>query len=717
MRVKPLGVTTLGDSSDGLFTIAPMPSIELTSPIGGEQWYATETHRISWTTVTIAQVRVEYSTNGGSSWQIATPGTTYVPASQGGYDWKIPDAPTNDAIVRITSVERPRFWTQGRLFSIIKGEIAIVSPNGGEKYEMAEQVDVMFNAPTSKQLDLFYSSDGGSSWHNVNPTPGVAIDASLGTVRLTMPSLPTRRAMLRIVDVERTWLADETDNVFEIKEAAGLQIFAPAQDDQLTRGSTTQIIWLANGIGRVHVEYSATGGVPPSSYVRIASNIDASVSTYTWNVPNNPTPNGRIRFISAVDGSTIAESGIFSIVDAPVAALRVESPNGGEVYDAGDKITVRWSGTNVPTVSLRFSSDAGVTWFPIAVNIPAHLRQYEWTAPNIGSARYRVAIESVTPAISDLSDADFEIKPSVLPSLGLLYPAGGEMLYAGDTVTVAWAMTGLEGPVTVRTSIDDGATWNLEASLGHDALSYSWIVPNTPTKTRSTEAGLMSAPTARIMVAQGALADTSGGFSIAVRQAPAVQVTGPNGGEMWREGQQVTIGWSFQVLQNVDIMISTDDGATWGTTVATNVAAAPMNYTYTVPRISNDPLVNKVRVRVSANPGGVPFDVSDAPFTYHPLGVAGVAENMSVREMTLFGAFPNPFATSTEVRWQQHISSPVTLRVYDAAGLLVAEKSTGTLAPGAHNVVLEAGSMPAGNYVYELRIGAASIRSRVTLTR
>ncbi|MBC8144803.1 MAG: hypothetical protein H7X80_04400, partial [bacterium] len=691
MRVKPVGVTTLGDSSNAVFTIAPMPVLRLLAPMTSPTWFVGETRRIEWTSTTVAQVRVEYSTDGGTNWKIATTGTTFVPASAGGYDWMIPDEATKNALVRVTSIERPRFNSIGRIFEIVKGSITLDSPNGGEQFELGERITVSFMAPTSTNLDLMYSSDGGSSWHNINPVPGVPIAASVfGTVDVTLPSLPTRRALLRIVDVDRTWLYDQSDNVFEIMEAPGLMVYTPAQGDEIVRGTQTTITWFANRIGRVNIDYSSTGGLPTSSYVRIASNIDAVVANQSWSVPNTSTPNGRIRFTSAVDGTTIAESGIFSIVDAAVTALRVDGPNGGEVYDAGDKIVVRWSGTNVPTVSVRYSSDAGISWNPIAVNIPAMLRQVEWTAPNVGSARYRVAVESINPSISDLSDADFEIRPSVLPSLGLLNPVGGETLYAGDTIPINWAMNGLAGAVVLTYTVDDGATWKPLVTLPHDALNFYWIVPNEPTLVKGNEAGLMSAPTARVAVAQGNLADTSGGFSIAVRQAPAVAVTAPNGAEIWREGQQVTIGWNFQVLTNVDIMLSTDDGATWGTTIATNIPAAPLNYTYTVPHL-NDNRLNNVKVMVRANPGGAPSDISDAPFTFLPLGTVGIGEITSVHELSLFGAFPNPFATSTEVRWKQNVNAPVTLRVYNLVGAIVAQQSTDMLAPGTHQLMLTSG--------------------------
>jgi hypothetical protein len=94
-----------------------------------------------------------------------------------------------------------------------------------------------------------------------------------------------------------------------------------------------------------------------------------------------------------------------------------------------------------------------------------------------------------------------------------------------------------------------------------------------------------------------------------------------------------------------------------------------------------------------------------------------VNEITGIREVTLFGAFPNPLATTTEELWRQIASAPVTLRVYDVVGSLVAEQSTDMLTPGEQKLTLAAGTMPNGIYVYELSIGTQVVRSRVTLSR
>jgi hypothetical protein len=53
-------------------------------------------------------------------------------------------------------------------------------------------------------------------------------------------------------------------------------------------------------------------------------------------------------------------------------------------------------------------------------------------------------------------------------------------------------------------------------------------------------------------------------------------------------------------------------------------------------------------------------------------------------DLDLLPVRPNPFNPRAEIRFDLHVRSPVTVRVYDARGLLVEERSLGVLPPGRH---------------------------------
>ncbi|MFQ5571981.1 MAG: choice-of-anchor V domain-containing protein [Rhodothermales bacterium] len=70
---------------------------------------------------------------------------------------------------------------------------------------------------------------------------------------------------------------------------------------------------------------------------------------------------------------------------------------------------------------------------------------------------------------------------------------------------------------------------------------------------------------------------------------------------------------------------------------------------------------------------------------------------------TLERAYPNPFSTRTTIRYALQRPAAVTLAVYDALGRRVRVLDLGRQAVGTHRVHLDAGGLPAGLYLYELR--------------
>ncbi len=61
--------------------------VTVTAPNGGENWCVGTTQNITWKSDGIENVKLEYSTNSGSNWNVITPSTT---ASTGNFSWTIP---------------------------------------------------------------------------------------------------------------------------------------------------------------------------------------------------------------------------------------------------------------------------------------------------------------------------------------------------------------------------------------------------------------------------------------------------------------------------------------------------------------------------------------------------------------------------------------------------------------------------------------------------
>lgn len=76
-----------------------IPTIEVTSPNGGENWRVGNVYDITWTSLNFSgNVKVEYSTNSGSSWTTVISTT----ADDGVHPWTVPNTPTTQGRVRVS---------------------------------------------------------------------------------------------------------------------------------------------------------------------------------------------------------------------------------------------------------------------------------------------------------------------------------------------------------------------------------------------------------------------------------------------------------------------------------------------------------------------------------------------------------------------------------------------------------------------------------------
>jgi hypothetical protein len=709
MRVKLIG-SSINDVSDAYFTMQPTPNVHLLTPNGGEQLFVGEKETVSWTTITTDYLHLDYSTDGGSTW---TDIVNRVPAYVGSFDWVVPPTVTTTAIVRATNVERPRFVDQSDgLFSILKAALTVTSPNGGEKYELNQPVTVTWNSANSTHLRLEYSRDNGTTWTRV----AGSIPAGLGTFQFTPPAIPTTTALVRLVDEDRISTMDASDAPFSVQEPKSIVVYTPATNDELPRGGLTQITWTAPRIDAVNILYSTNGG---STWVTLASNVPSSQGSYNWNLPNVNTTQGKVR-VAEVGGATMAETGLFSIVDPKVPFIQVISPNGGEKYSVGSPITIRWTDANISDrLAVSYSTDGGSTWTLIQSNIMPIVNQLDWKAPDAPSNLYRIKVAS--SATSDMSDANFAVTRQLQPKITLVYPNGGESVRIDTTITIIWTEqdltatkkgdngeTGSVSTVDLSYSIDNGLTWQSITSVPLGTLQYRWKVPSP-----------ISAQTlVRVSVAGQATDQSDAIFEILPKILAPITVLTPNGGEVLQPNTPYTITFSAPAdVVNVKIDLSRDGGQSWEPVIAA-IPAASGSYNWITP-VPMTTIDKTALIRVSDVADASRKDESDAPFSIKApsSGVDDAEVVAGVRGIALIGNFPNPFASTTEIRWIQPTGGEVGLRIFQETGTMVGDLSLGRREAGQQAFRLDAAQLASGLYHYELRVGSDVARGVMLVTR
>ncbi|HEV8537370.1 MAG TPA: T9SS type A sorting domain-containing protein, partial [Bacteroidota bacterium] len=590
VRVSDASNASLNDISNGTFTISPPPSVTVTSPNGGEAWNTLSVHNITWTSVGITNVKIEYSTNNGSTWSTIVASTA---ASAGSYAWTVPNTPTTQASVRVSDASNASTNdVSNAVFSIVTvPAITVATPNGGETWIAGSLQNITWTFTSVTNVKIEYSTNNGTNWLTVTGS----IPASAGSYTWTVPNTPTSQALVRLSDAANAATNDVSNAVFTIAPPPGITLTSPNGGESWNVLSSHAITWSSVSITNTKIEYSTNNG---SSWNLVTASIPASAGTYAWTVPNTPTTQALVR-VSDASNATVNDpsDAVFTIVTTP--AVSVLSPNGGESWTAGSAQNITWASVNVANVKIEYSTDNGTSWSSITATTPASTGSYSWVVPNTPSIHSRVRISDATNAsTSDMSDASFTIAAPT--GITVTSPNGGEIWNASTVHNITWTAAGVNN-VKIKYSTTNGTSWstitsNTPASTG----SYAWTVPGIA----STQAKV------QVSNSNGSISDISDGtFTISTTSA-AITVTAPNGGEQWPIGTTQNITWSSTGIADVNIEYSTDGGSSWSTIVSS--AAAPVgNYAWTIP----DTPTSQALVRISDASNPSVSDMSNSVFS------------------------------------------------------------------------------------------------------
>ncbi len=589
------------DSSDAVFTItaAPVPTLTLNRPNGGEELAVGSTSNITWsTTGTVGDVSIHYSSNSGGSWTEETAST----ANDGTYAWTIPNEISTDCLVRIAEasdgIPNDRSDVEFSIVSASSPTLTLTSPDGGESLTSGDSHTVTWSSTgTVGNVELEYSTNSGGSWTTV-----IASTANDGSYNWTVPAVTSSTCLLRISEASDSDPTDTSDAVFSIAPVVTPEITVtwPNGGESFSVGSSTDIAWSSAGsVGNVEIEYSTNNG---SSWSTISSST-SNDGSYSWTIPNAISTQCLVRIGEASDGSPSDTSNAeFTIVSASTPTLTLTSPNGGESLEVGASHSVTWYSTgSVGNVKIQYSSDNGISWSTVTSST-SNDGTYDWTLPNVESTTCLLRIKEASDGNpSDTSNAVFSISSPA--TMTVTSPNGAEELSVGSGHYITWTSTGPVGNVKIELSTDNGSNWSVLRASKTNNGSYYWNVPDsvsTQCLVRISEAS------------DGNPVDTSDAVFSIVDPEPAATLTvlSPNGGEELEAGSTHTITWqNTGTVGNVKIKYSTDNGANWTTERAST--ANDGSYSWTVADTESTDCL----VQISESSDGSPSDVSDAVFS------------------------------------------------------------------------------------------------------
>jgi len=619
---------------------AQAPSVTVLTPNGGEIWSGATTQNITWSSVNISNVVIEYSTNNGSNWiNIIT-----WPASAQTYPWVVPGAGplgSTQCLVRIYDALNTAVVDQSNNnFTIPPSSITLLQPNGGEQWPVGSLQSIVWTHSSILNIDIEYSTNNGTNWTSI----ATNIPALRGFHNWTIPATVSSNCIVRVKDaVNPLTVNDVSNSIFSIIAALTLDVVkyrggsfdgftfcqnaAPAvtvltpNGGEVWPGATTQnITWSYTNIpNNVLIEVSYNNG---SNWTTLTT-WPASAQTFPWVVSGIGSTTCLVR-VSDAQNSTINDvsNANFTI---PTATISVVQPNGGEQWSVGSLQSIVWNSQSVNNVNIDYSTNNGSSWVSVATNQTSQRGFFNWTIPATVSANCLVRVtDASNPLVTDNSNAVFSIIAALTvdvvkyrggsfdgfticanqtPAITVLTPNGGEIWSGATTQNITWSYTNISNNVLIEYSTNNGSNWNTITTWPVTAGTYPWMVPG---------AGPLGSTQCLVRVsdAQNSLVTDQSNATFTI-PGSSVTVVQPNGGEQWSVGSLQAIVWNVQSVLTVNIEYSTNNGSNW-ISIATNFNSSIGFYNWTVPaNISTNCIV---RVSDFANTTTV-NDISNAVFS------------------------------------------------------------------------------------------------------
>jgi len=604
------GDTELVNSNNG--NNNPTTTLTVTAPKNGDTMKVASAFEIKWVlTNSTSKVKIEYSSDNGSSWSAITSSLT----NTGSYVWDpIPNTVTNQGKIKVSTTDNIFSSQSTGFYSIVKltsKSLALRKPNGGEVLNIGETFRIEWVSSGVTSVKIEFSSNNGTEWNPVISTYPADSGFYLWN---PIPNIASVQCLMRISDVSNDTLKDVSNSTFQITSPRVLRVTSPNGGESWGANSTKTIAWYSSQVANVRLEYTIDNGV---TWNLIANDVP-STGVYNWSpIPNTPTVNAKIKISNMVDlfPSDVSDS-VFSITAEP--ALKVLEPNGGENWMSGSSQYIKWTTAlgkigkykgipenpyfpeSIANIKIEFSTNSGSNWFTIVNTTPNNGSYYWDSVPSHNSSLCLVRISDADHGVPfDLSDAVFTIYNTIQQEIIVTRPNGGEIFPAGTSQNITWTSTGV-ATVSIDYTINNGSSWTrIVSNLASNGF-YSWTqVPNTA----STNCKI------KISDAADNFPSDQSNAVFTIAPEPDVRVITPNGGEVLQSGQTYNITWTTENIANVKIEFTTNNGANWSLITASTPSDGLYEWE-NIPNINS----NLCRIKISDADDGQPFDISDQNF-------------------------------------------------------------------------------------------------------
>lgn len=377
-----------------------------------------------------------------------------------------------------------------------------------------------------------------------------------------------------------------------------ITVLSPNGGENIMEGSSFEIKWNATSVSFVSIHFSADNG---ATWQTVKDSVQNSGSFVWFPVPNTISN----QCLISVASSSVSDqsNAVFSIIKNTNESLRLVSPVGNEIWEAGSQKPIKWYSSGLDSVKIEYTTNNGNTWNFIGVD-KKNTGIYYWEPiPNTPSTLAKIRISDAKDSMPSAESPNaFTIEPE--PKITVQVPNGGEQWLSGTNRMISWQSENIEN-VKIAYTTNNGYNWTTIVESTPSVGFYEWkALPDLNSKLCKV----------RVYDAKdGEPWDVSNEtFEITNQVSQAVEITSPNGGEKWQAGTNQNITWTSAGVPKVKIDFTSNNGLTWNN-VITDLPNAGA-YEWNVPNT----LSTQCLIRLSDASDNEPVDQSNKTFQIVP---------------------------------------------------------------------------------------------------
>jgi hypothetical protein len=343
-------------------------------------------------------VKIEYTVDGGTTWNTVVASTNQSP-----YSWTLPAADYGKtAQIRITDASKPTINALSAEFPT-PGAIAVTKPALNDTVEAGKAALITWTkANVSGRFEFHYSTNGGIKWNYIGFINNADATVYSGWI---VPDIATTQAIVRVRDGNDTTTFSVSDAFIIYKEVVAPQpgkflslTLAGVVNNKIASSEPTSFSWTKeNAVGATKIIQISTDGVEWTQ----AATVTGDVSTVNYITPAGHIPAARFRIFSALDQS-----------DMYTMTTPIEIGSNISVKNIGGSPTAFTMSTNYPNpvrtttninfevpdrsfVTLTVRNELGVEVARLVnENLEAGKYSVDFSAQNISNGLYTYILES-----------------------------------------------------------------------------------------------------------------------------------------------------------------------------------------------------------------------------------------------------------------------------------------------------------------------------------